>query len=201
MQYPYYENMRQDVLDLIPEDDYARILEIGGGEFPTLMALGETYKAELWGADLYLPQVIGFKFVHGSIESQEVRSQIPDTYFDLLVANDVLEHLVDTELFMSTVFQKLRTGGRFVCSVPNARQIRLIYHLLLRGRFPKTDSGLFDKTHLRWFCRKDVIAFAEQAGFNLEAFGASGKLVPAFMQRTLLAEFLALQNLFVFVKR
>lgn len=201
MQYTYYENMRQDILDLLPEGLHARILEIGGGEFPTLRALGETYKSELWGVDIYLPQASGFKFVHGSIESQEVRSQIPDTYFDLLVANDLLEHLVDTELFMSTVFQKLRTGGRFVCSVPNARQIRLFYHLFLRGRFPRTDSGLFDKTHLRWFCRNDVIAFAEQAGFKLETFGASGKLVPAFMQRTVLAEFLALQNLFVFVKR
>lgn len=200
MRYPYYENMRQDVLDLLPEGAYGRILEIGGGEFPTLRTLGKAYKAELWGADLYLPQASGFKFVHGSIESQEVRSQIPDAYFDLLVANDVLEHLEDTELFMSTVFQKLRARGRFVCSVPNARQIRLFYHLFISGRFPRTDSGLFDKTHLRWFCRKDVIAFAEQAGFKLEVFGASGKLVPAFMQRTLLAEFLALQNLFVFAK-
>lgn len=153
------------------------------------------------GADLYPPPASGFKFVHGSIELQEVRSNIPDAYFDLVVANDVLEHLVDTEFFMSTVFQKLRMGGRFLCSVPNGRQIRLFYHLFLRGQFPRTDSGLFDKTHLRWLCRKDVIAFAEQAGFRLEPFGAGGKLVPAFMQRTVLTEFLGLQNLFLFAKR
>lgn len=201
MPYPYYENMRQDILDLVPRRLYESILEIGGGEFPTLRSLGKQFAAELWGADLYRPIDPGFKFVHGSIESEETKSQIPDAYFDLVVANDVLEHLADTESFMGMAFQKLKAGGVFVCSVPNARQVRLVFNLVINGTFPRADSGLFDKTHLRWFCRKDVIAFAEQAGFKLEAFGASGKLVPPFIQRTLLAEFLALQNLFVFVKR
>lgn len=201
MRYKYYENMRQDALGLVPNRPYQRILEVGGGEFPTLRSLGQQYGAELWGTDLYRPIAQGFKFVHGSIESDETKSQIPDAYFDLVVANDVLEHLADTESFMVMAFQKLKVDGVFVCSVPNARQVRLLFNLLVNGSFPRSESGLFDKTHLRWFCRKDVIAFAEQTGFKLEAFGASGKLVPPFMQRTLLAEFLALQNLFVFVKR
>lgn len=201
MQYPYYENMRQDVLRIVPKASYERILEIGGGEFPTLRALGGNGNPELWGVDVYLPQKQDFRFVHGSIESEKISQQIPNGYFDLILANDVLEHLVNTESFIATVFQKLRVGGYFVCSVPNARQIRLMLHLFLRGRFPRTDSGLFDRTHLRWFCRKDVIGFALAAGFDLEDFGSNGKLVPNWLQRSLLSELLALQNLFVFCKR
>lgn len=200
MRYPYYENMRQDVLDLVPRRSYQSILEIGGGEFPTLRSLGKQFGAELWGADLYLPKNKDFKFVHGSIESEETQSQIPDNYFDLILANDVLEHLVDTESFMEMLFKKLKVGGSFVCSVPNARQVRLLYNLVVKGSFPRAESGLFDKTHLRWFCKKDVIRFAQDAGFRLEDLGASGKLVPSAIQRTILAEFLALQNLFVFTK-
>lgn len=192
--------MREDVLEILPRVTYGRILEIGGGEFPTLRALGADAAAELWGADVYLPQAQDFRFVHGSIEVVETCRQIPDNYFDLILANDVLEHLVETEQFMSMVLQKLRAGGYFVCSVPNARQLRLMFHLFVRGSFPRTDSGLFDRTHLRWFCRKDVIAFAQAVGFELVDYGASGKLVPPWLQRSLLAEFLALQNLFVFCK-
>lgn len=200
MRYPYYENVRQDVLEILPKSKYDRILEIGGGEFPTLRALGADGGSELWGADVYVPQKKGFHFVHGSIELDETCSQIPNNYFDLILANDVLEHLVDTERFMAIVFQKLKVGGYFVCSVPNARQIRLMFNLFVRGEFPRMDAGLFDRTHLRWFCRKDVISFARAAGFNLMDFGSSGKLVPHCLQRSALAEFLALQNLFVFCR-
>lgn len=192
--------MRQDVLDLVPRRSYQSILEIGGGEFPTLRSLGQQFGAELWGTDLYLPKADGFKFIHGSIESKLTQDQIPDAYFDLILANDVLEHVVDTESFMTTVFNKLKVGGVFVCSVPNARQIRLLYHVVVNGTFPRAESGLFDKTHLRWFCKKDVIQFAQGAGFRLERLGASGKFVPPVLQGLALAEFLALQNLFVFNK-
>lgn len=197
----YYKNIRQDVIKILPEVPFHRILEIGGGEFPTLRSLGSDEDSELWGTDVYVPKALGFHFVHGSIELDDTRQQIPDAYFDLILANDVLEHLVETEQFMTMVFQKLRAGGYFVCSVPNARQIRLMFHLFLLGRFPRMDSGLFDKTHLRWFCRKDVVAFAQAAGLELVDYGASGKYLPQWLQRSVLAEFLALQNLFVFCKR
>lgn len=200
MRYPYYENMRQDVLALLPEHSYGRILEIGGGEFPTLRSMAESHNAELWGCDIYEPKTHGIRFVHGSIEHTGVRAQIPNAYFDLILANDVLEHLIDSEQFFETVFEKLKPGGLLACSVPNARQIRLIAALIFKGVFPRQDSGLFDRTHLRWFCRKDVISLANGAGFTLLTSGASGKLVPKFLQQSLYAEFLALQNLFVFCK-
>lgn len=199
--YSYFNNVRADVLTIIPNLIYKSILEIGGGEFSTLKALGAKYPSELWGVDLYVPQAQGIHFVHGSVELDETRRKIPNDYFDLILANDVLEHLVDTELFLNMVFQKLRAGGYFVCSVPNARQVRFIFHLFFLGNFPRTNSGFFDRTHVRWFCRKDVIGFAQNAGLDLVDYGASGKLVPRWLQRSVLAEFLALQNLFVFCKR
>lgn len=200
MRYPYYENMRQDVLALLPERPYDRILEVGGGEFPTLRSMAQSDETELWGCDVYKPKLPNIRFIHGSIESIDVQDQIPDAYFDLILANDVLEHLVDSEQFFATLSKKLKPGGLLACSVPNARQVRLIGTLLFKGVFPRQDSGLFDRTHLRWFCRKDVVFLGHAAGFSLLKAGASGKFVPKCMQQSLLAEFLALQNLFVFSK-
>lgn len=197
----YYENIRHDVLSLIPNSRYKKILEIGGGEFPTLKSLVNQFDAEAWGVDLYDSSAEGIKFIRGSIEDLATQNELPDSYFDLIIANDVLEHLLDTESAFKVIYSKLSHGGLFVCSVPNIRQIRTIYHLVVKGKFPREDAGLFDRTHYRWFCRSDVICFGEGANFKLLNYGSSGRLVPGFLQKTTLSEFLALQNLFVFIKQ
>lgn len=173
---------------------------MGGGEFPTLKTFSNGAPTELWGVDLYDFNVNGIKFVKGSIEEQSIQDKIPDEYFDLIIANDVLEHLLDTQSALKVVYSKLQKGGLFICSVPNIRQIRSFYHIIIRGKFPRDEAGLFDKTHIRWFCRNDVLFFARQEKFKLLDFGSSGRMVPSWMQKTRLAEFLALQNLFVFIK-
>jgi hypothetical protein len=85
-------------------------------------------------------------------------------------------------------------------SVPNARQVRLAFNVLIRGTFPRDDAGLFDRTHLRWFCRKDVEALAKGAGLTLVSHRGTGRLVPDRLARMKFAELLALQNLFIFRK-
>jgi predicted TPR repeat methyltransferase len=196
----YYKNVRHDVLALIPNRKFNRVLEIGGGEFPTLKTFSSGASTELWGVDLYDSNVDQIKFIKGSIGDQSTQNQIPDEYFDLIMANDVLEHLLDTETAFEVINKKLQKGGLFVCSVPNIRQIRTFYHIMVKGRFPRDDAGLFDRTHIRWFCRDDILFFAKQEKFKLLDFRSSGRMVPAWMQKTRLAEFLALQNLFVFIK-
>lgn len=196
MRPPYYQNIRNDVLELLPERSFQSILEIGGGEFPTLQFLVEQHQAVGWGVDIYESSVQGIKFIQGSIEEKNTQDQIPDDHFDLIVANDVLEHLLDTQNALDVI-----TGGLVALSVPNIRQVRATYHILIKGTFPREDAGLFDRTHLRWFCRKDIIKFAEKSGLELLDFGSSGRLVPSWMQRGTLSEFLALQNLFIFIKK
>lgn len=201
MRPPYYQNIRNDVLELLPERSFQSILEIGGGEFPTLQFLLEKYQAVGWGVDIYESSVQGITFIRGSIEEKNTQDEIPDDYFDLIVANDVLEHLLDTQNALNVIYSKLRSGGLVALSVPNIRQVRAMYHILIKGTFPREDAGLFDRTHLRWFCRKDIMGFAEKAGFEVLDFGSSGRLVPSWLQRSALSEILALQNLFIFIKK
>lgn len=196
----YYSNIRSDVLAVIPNKPYRKILEIGGGKFPTLLKLNETQQAEIWGVDVYPCAIKDLRFIQGSIESPEITDQLPDNYFDLIIANDVIEHLLNTESFMDLVTKKLTPGGVFVTSVPNIRQLRALFHIFLRGSFPRDDAGLFDKTHLRWFCKNDVIRFANCARLILQDFNGVGRLLPRLLNRTFLAEFLALQFVFVFRK-
>jgi len=196
----YYANPRQDVLATLPDRQFKRILEVGGGDFPTLLHLAERHGADAWGVDIRPTDAQLPHFLMGSITDPKIRMQLPIDSFDLIVANDVIEHIEDTEEFLLTVHALLAPGGIVAMSVPNARQIRLAFNVVIRGTFPRHDAGLFDRTHLRWFCRKDVETLAAAAGLELVSHRGTGRLVPDLLAHTSFAELLALQNLFIFRK-
>jgi 2-polyprenyl-3-methyl-5-hydroxy-6-metoxy-1,4-benzoquinol methylase len=196
----YYANARHDVLATLPARRFERILEVGGGDFPTLLHLAEKSQAEAWGVDVRPTDAKLTKFLRGSITDPVIRDRLPTAQFDLILANDVIEHIEDTETFLATLRDLLTPGGVIAMSVPNARQIRLAFTVLVRGTFPRDDAGLFDRTHLRWFCRKDVERLASAAGLSVISHRGTGRLVPKALARTGLAELLALQNLFLFGK-
>jgi hypothetical protein len=55
--------------------------------------------------------------------------------------------------------------------VPNARHFSLVRDLLLRGTFGYTDWGHRDRTHLRWFTKRDMAALLERTGWRVTGTG------------------------------
>ena len=201
MNIDYFDNIRNDVIDFIPEGSYERILEVGGGEFSSLIEIGKRFSAETWGIDMYQNNKANIDcFIKGSIEDLETEIQVPDSSFDIFMANDVLEHLVHTDNFINVANKKLKNGGLLVMSVTNVRSIRMIYYLLIKGSFPRHDAGLFDRTHLRWFCKKDVIELCEE-NFKLLRHKTTGRFVSKMISKNFFGELLGLQNIFIFQKR
>ena len=70
---------------------------------------------------------------------------------------DVLEHLVDPAGILEALVPFARPAPALT-SVPNARHWTLMRDLVLRGTFGYTDWGHRDRTHLRWFTRRDIEA-------------------------------------------
>jgi 2-polyprenyl-3-methyl-5-hydroxy-6-metoxy-1,4-benzoquinol methylase len=197
----YYSNIRSDVISFIPKRSYKKIIEVGGGQFPTLLKFNELHNAELWGIDIEPYEKKDINFIHGSVESDLVKNKVPDDYFDLIIANDVIEHLEDSVGFMKFAVGKLNSGGYLIVSVPNIRQIRAFYYIFIKGTFPTKESGLFDKTHLRWFCSKDVINLGKNANLEFIDYFGVGRLLPHIFKKSLLSEFLALQFIILFRKK
>jgi methionine biosynthesis protein MetW len=112
----------------------------------------------------------GLEVVEGSIDDPAVREQLPRE-LDAVVCADVLEHLPDPWKTLAFLATLLRPGGRAVVSLPNAAHWT-VRRTILRGRFPRDDHGLFDRTHLRWFTRSSARELLEGAGLDVagEAF-------------------------------
>lgn len=57
-------------------------------------------------------------------------------------------------------------NGSVVACIPNAQNWSIIARLVL-GDFRYEDSGLLDRTHLRWFTRMTIIEPFEQQGYRI----------------------------------
>lgn len=81
---------------------------------------------------------------------QDFWTVIKQEKYDYIVLADVIEHVVDPEEFLKNIFSKIGKSTKVILSTPNVAfaSVRLA---LLNGRFDYVDSGLLERTHLRFF--------------------------------------------------
>lgn len=78
-----------------------------------------------------------------------------DDRYDYIVFGDVLEHTVDPDIVLESSLKYLKPNGRVLVSLPNIGF--LLYRLThLLGRWNYQNSGIMDKTHLRFFTLKTM---------------------------------------------
>jgi 2-polyprenyl-3-methyl-5-hydroxy-6-metoxy-1,4-benzoquinol methylase len=86
--------------------------------------------------------------------------------FDVIVAADVLEHVTDPLRVLEAAGRLLAHHGYLVTSIPNIAHgsVRLA---LLAGKFPYSDLGLLDSTHLRFYTRSTMVSMLADGGFQV----------------------------------
>ena len=130
--------------------------------------------------------------------------------FDCLVAADSLEHLRDPWTALAAAAELLEPGATAVVSLPNARYFETFWQLGVRGRWPRREQGIFDRTHLRWFALRDARELLEGAGLAVVGVTALIRIRPkgsrfdrwfAWLARTPLRELFAFQFVLVAERR
>lgn len=193
----YYEQSRPEVRPFVPAG-CLRLLEIGCSEGRFMAGL----KAERAG--LYAVGVEPFpdaaskavkvfdRLIQAPVERalDELDGEAP---FDCIVANDVLEHLVDPWAVLQRASKHLAPGGCVVASLPNIRHWPTLNALFLGGRWDYTEAGILDRTHLRFFTQKSLPELFERAGMSLTSCtGINGNELPwkiALLNRMLSGRF------------
>ena len=174
----YHKNIRSETFSLIPRCT-GTLADIGGGIGNTaarLKALG--YAKRVGVVDLFQPPAGGpaldFSF-GGDLEDQAFLNAViaAEGPFDTILCFDVLEHLVDPWAVVARLHQGLKPGGVIVASLPNVRNYSVIVPLLLKNKWELQDSGILDRTHLRFFVRDSAIALLTSSGLVLEEVRAN----------------------------
>lgn len=87
--------------------------------------------------------------------------------FDYVVLTDVLEHLKNPENLLVELKRFLNTNSLLIASIPNIANWTVRLSLLL-GKFDYEETGILDKTHLRFFTQRTAQKMFENSGFSVE---------------------------------
>jgi len=173
----YYQGQRPEVAVFLPKT-YSKVLEIGCGN-GDFRDIASNDNCEYWGvepevdiaklADLKLNKVLVGTY-------DEVANELPDNYFDLIICNDVIEHMVDHDAFYASIKQKVAKGAYLVGSLPNVRFLPNMYDLLRWKDWEYQNEGTLDRTHLRFFTEKSIQRDFGRHNFTIEKFlGINGR--------------------------
>ncbi|MGZ8868200.1 MAG: class I SAM-dependent methyltransferase [Thermoanaerobaculia bacterium] len=181
MSYAYFEDVNWGLLRLWGVRSNATVLDVGCGYATTsarLRALGnhvtgiESSGQAVEVAKGRLDEVI-------AADLQDVAA-IGNRRFDCIVFADVLEHLPWPAEVLKAYLRFLAPGGSVIISLPNVGlwSMRLS---LMSGRFEYGDTGVLDRTHLRFFTKRSARRLIEEAGLRIERHTYNPGIVRPFV--------------------
>lgn len=158
-------------------------------------------------------KIVGTKFLYGleinkqrakeaskngiKVKTSDLNQKFPykDNFFDVVIANHVIEHLVDVRLFVSEVYRVQKKNGYVILGTPNLASWHNIFALLLglqpfsgptikpdyesdvklirdinRNRLDKVFSGnkTRDLDHIKIMTMRALIRLLKDFGFKIE---------------------------------
>jgi SAM-dependent methyltransferase len=132
----------------------------------------------------------GFSPLLASAEGHKL--PFPDKSFDIIMIDEVIEHLVDTDSIMEEIHRVLTDQGQLLISTPNLaswfNRIALLFgiqpafsEVSFKKVYGRPGSGIVG--HLRLFTKRALTAFVEDNGFhNATTVGVPFPELPRFIR-------------------
>lgn len=176
---PVLARQREFLAGLGLEGHSTRVLDLGCGYGTnTKVLFPDRHAISVTGLDLSTKAVAAYRDSTGGSGVLASGDALPfaDGAFDLVVSDDVIEHLVDTDTYAREIHRVLRPDGYLTLSTPNlAAWFNRV--ALLAGLQPAFSEVSFERVfgrpgnelvgHLRLFTTKSVVQFLEYHGFRV----------------------------------
>jgi ubiquinone/menaquinone biosynthesis C-methylase UbiE len=173
-QTPVHDNHNPDLLNILPKSA-KYIVEIGSSSG----ALAREYKrinispeSKYIGIEIDSNYAALSKRFCDEVYVENIEKMNEDLWTklgraDCWVFGDTLEHLQDPWMVLRKIRSLISSDGVIACCIPNAQHWSLQVRLSV-GDFRYEESGLLDKTHLRWFTRKTLCELFSSTGFEIQ---------------------------------
>lgn len=151
------------------------IVDIGCGSGQLLVDSGDNFDQRI-GLDLSrrrLEEMAGGRVDGWEFREADLNENFPleDGCADAVIANQVIEHIINPIKFCSEIYRILRPGGRCVITTPNIRYLKNLAHVLITGYGPRTAGGNildgnWDDGHIHYFTHRDLRELFSYIGFS-----------------------------------
>lgn len=180
----------------VPLSDAARVLDLGCWDGTAFLRYAP--QAHLYGVEAHLGAARAAASLSIATVSADLNQCLPyrDGSFDLVVSNQVIEHLADTDTFVAECLRLLRPGGHVAISTENLASWHNVFSLLLGWQAfslanvsslrsglgnplanLRTNEGGLEDTgwqHRRIFSHRGLIELLEAHGFEDVGIRAAG---------------------------
>jgi len=167
-----HRNARLKLIQSFKNNQIERFLDVGCGEgYVLLDALKNNW--ETYGLDMHDYRIDAaknkkIKFIEGDISS----ASLPDNFFDIIYLDSVLEHIIDTNLFLDEIRRITKANGLIYVGVPNEDCLgnwgrKLFY--VLKGQFNLSHKIRPFKSpfHIVGFTRKSLSDILKKNNFEI----------------------------------
>lgn len=176
-----YMSTREDVAGMVPAGAND-ILDVGCAAGALGMRLGER-GCQVTGIEInprlarLASEVLAIVVEGDAAEILRTGRGLSAAGYDCIIFADCLEHLAQPDDVLRDAITRLRPRGLVVVSLPNVRHWDTIYNLAVRGVWPSRNVGIHDRTHLRYFTRKDAVLLLESCGLVVEHVNAVHRVI------------------------
>lgn len=143
---------------------HMRIIDIGCGDGELLLTIREHLRhGELFGLDWKFPQNVRDRLEgHGIhlVEARMEEAELPAAHFDLVVMNQLIEHLWDPRAALASIRHALKPTGLLLLSTPNIDGYDR--HLFGEGLW----GGYYFPRHLNLFSEQSLRRLLQESGFE-----------------------------------
>lgn len=173
----YGRHQVENFFSTIQKDDYKMVLDIGAGHGDDLLIARKfNNNAQLHGIEVYPPYAEELRQTGITVHSLNIETdRLPFTNeaLDVVIANQIMEHVKEIFWLLHEISRTLRIGGSLILGVPNLASLhnRL---MLLFGEQPSTIQN--NSAHVRGYTKKDLFRLLNSCfpgGYKLQLFGGS----------------------------
>lgn len=158
----YFSTALYEAIKLIPENT-KNLLDIGcGNGIGCVVAKKLNKNIEKYhgmdfnsSAEKYALENVD-EYIKCDIENIE-EDLLKPNFFDVIMFNDVLEHLINPKNVIKNILKYLKPDGIIIASIPNVMHQSVLLNLLINGNW--YDQGVVVEEHIRFFTFNEIINF------------------------------------------
>jgi SAM-dependent methyltransferase len=163
----YSHSSHYQALKIVNAKDNLKILDIGSGQ--GLFASNISKNNYKTGVD-FIPQDELTRKNFNEYYEFDLNNGLPEKIqtkkFDYVLSLDILDLLIDYEKILRQIKMILKEDGKLIISLPNIANIYVRINLLI-GRFPYSNRGILDRTHLHFFTLGLIKKVLRKNGFEI----------------------------------